>query len=40
MALAGGLGRYSERGEAYVEEIRAMMRANRLLDLDPALALR
>jgi len=31
MALAAGLSRYSERGQAYVEEIRAMIRVNRNL---------
>lgn len=31
--LAGGLSRYSERGEAYVEEIRSTIRVNRELML-------
>ncbi|MBL1260217.1 MAG: glucosaminidase domain-containing protein [Thiotrichaceae bacterium] len=30
LKLAGGLLRYSERGEAYVEEIKKMIRSNRL----------
>ncbi len=30
MALAAGLTRYSQRGEAYVEEIRSIIRSNRL----------
>lgn len=30
LVLAGGLLRYSQRGEAYVEEIRAMIRSNKL----------
>lgn len=33
LALAAGLERYSERGPAYVEEIRAMIRSNGLNDL-------
>ena len=33
-ALAAGLIRYSERGEAYVEELRAMIRINGLDDRD------
>ncbi len=41
MALASGLSRYSERGEDYVEEIRRIIRGNRLdrlgdVDLMPA----
>ena len=28
--LAAGLGKYSERGEAYIEEIRTMIRVNHL----------
>jgi hypothetical protein len=28
--LAAGLEHYSERGEAYIEELRAMIRTNRL----------
>jgi Bax protein len=35
-ALAGSLGRYSERGEAYIEQLRGLMRANRLAALDRA----
>ena len=39
LALAGALERYSERGPAYVEEIRAMIRGNGLDDLgEPRLA--
>ena len=34
-ALAAGLMRYSERGEAYIEEIRAMIRVNRHLMVPP-----
>ncbi|MDE0388297.1 MAG: glucosaminidase domain-containing protein [Rhodospirillales bacterium] len=34
--LAGELGRYSARGEAYVETIRTIMRQNRLRDFDRA----
>lgn len=34
--LAGGLGRYSERGGAYVDAIRALIRANGLLRFDHA----
>ena len=30
LTLAGGLSRYSERGEEYVEEIKKMIRSNRL----------
>ncbi|WP_217706551.1 glucosaminidase domain-containing protein [Salinivibrio sp. EAGSL] len=33
--LANGLGRYSERGQAYVEELQAMIRHNQLDRLDP-----
>ena len=45
LALAGGLQRYSQRGEAYVEEIRRIIRANRLerlrdVDLMPLDAVR
>ncbi|WP_246439095.1 glucosaminidase domain-containing protein [Teredinibacter franksiae] len=29
-ALVAGLGQYSERGKAYIEELRAMIRANKL----------
>ncbi len=35
-ALAGKLTRYSERGGAYIEEIRAVIRQNRLQALDDA----
>lgn len=35
--LAGGLLRYSERGEHYVKELRAMMRVNRLAENDQQL---
>lgn len=34
--LAGGLGRYSERGGAYVDAVRALIRANGLLRFDRA----
>lgn len=34
--LAGSLQRYSERGRAYVSDVRAIMRANRLLPFDHA----
>lgn len=34
--LAGGLLRYSERGQAYVDELRAMIRVNRALMLGAA----
>lgn len=34
--LAGGLLRYSERREAYVEDVRAVIRTNRLEDFDRA----
>ncbi|MFO7787140.1 MAG: glucosaminidase domain-containing protein [Halospina sp.] len=34
ISLAGGLQSYSERGQAYVEEIRGMIRANNLSDYD------
>ncbi|WP_077530656.1 glucosaminidase domain-containing protein [Vreelandella utahensis] len=34
ISLAGGLQSYSERGQAYVEEIRSMIRANNLSDYD------
>jgi len=34
MSLAEGLGEYSERGEAYVREVRAMIRQNDLLRRD------
>ncbi len=37
--LAAGLERYSERGEAYIREIRAMIRQNRLEELEPDLEL-
>ncbi len=45
LALAGGLQRYSQRGEAYVEEIRRIIRVNRLerlrdVDLMPMDAVR
>jgi Bax protein len=40
MALAVGLRRYSERGADYVEEIRWLMRDNRLLALSADAALR
>ncbi len=33
LKLATGLSRYSERGEAYVEEIKKMIRSNRLSSL-------
>jgi Bax protein len=36
LTLAAGLLKYSERGEAYVEEIRAMIRHNRFRRLDSA----
>ncbi len=39
IALAGGLTRYSERGEAYVAEIRSMIRFNDLDQLPPDLEL-
>lgn len=39
IALAGGLTRYSERGEAYVTEIRSMIRSNNLNQLPPDLEL-
>ena len=32
--LAGGLLSYSERGEAYIEELRAMIRVNNLGQFD------
>jgi len=32
--LVGGLGFYSERRDAYLEELRAMIRINKLLELD------
>lgn len=35
LVLAGALERYSARGSAYVEEIRAMIRGNRLSGLGP-----
>ena len=34
VSLAGGLQAYSERGQAYVEEIRSMIRVNNLSDYD------
>lgn len=34
--LAAGLDQYSERGEAYVKEVRAIIRVNRLADVDTA----
>ena len=34
--LAGGLLSYSERGEAYIEELRAMIRINNLSQFDQA----
>lgn len=34
LELAEGLGRYSERGDAYIEELRAMIRFNNLDELD------
>lgn len=34
LVLAGGLERYSQRGEVYVHEVRAMIRSNRLNELD------
>lgn len=36
--MAGHLLRYSERGEAYIQELRSMMRVNRLAPLDLAAA--
>lgn len=33
-ALAAGLSKYSERGQAYIEELRAMMRHNELAEHD------
>ena len=38
-SLAEGLDNYSERGEAYIEELRSMMRVNNLgeYDVEPAL---
>jgi Bax protein len=36
IALAAGLSRYSERREAYVEEIRALIRHNDLVQFDAA----
>ena len=35
-ALAAGLEKYSERGEAYVKEIRTLIRVNRLTEVDKA----
>jgi len=35
LSLAGGLSRYSERGEAYVKEVRSLIRSN---DLESAVA--
>lgn len=35
-ALAGALLRYSERGDSYVRDVRALIRANRLDDFDRA----
>lgn len=35
-ALAGALLRYSERGDSYVRDVRALIRANRLEDFDRA----
>ncbi len=35
MRLAEGLSQYSERGEAYVNDIRQMMRSNHLVGLAP-----
>ena len=34
MVLADGLGKYSERGEDYIEEIRSMIRNNNLIRFD------
>ncbi len=34
LALAGGLGKYSERGDAYISELRSMMRFNDLGEYD------
>lgn len=34
IALAGGLGKYSERGDEYISELRSMMRYNKLDQLD------
>ncbi|MEX1196521.1 MAG: glucosaminidase domain-containing protein [Pseudohongiellaceae bacterium] len=34
LKLAEGLGRYSERGEAYIEELQSMIRFNNLDELD------
>lgn len=38
--LAAGLIRYSERGDVYVQEIRNIIQANELENLDPLLAVR
>ncbi|WP_025674507.1 glucosaminidase domain-containing protein [Salinivibrio socompensis] len=35
VALANGLGRYSERGQDYIDELQAMIRHNQLDRLDP-----
>lgn len=34
LQLAGGLGKYSERGDAYITELRSMMRYNKLGEYD------
>ena len=36
IALAGGLGRYSERGQAYIDDIRSIIRTNRALMRAPS----
>ena len=38
-ALAGGLLKYSERGQAYVDQLRSVMAINRLGDLDEKISL-
>lgn len=39
LELAEGLGRYSERGEAYIEELQSMIRFNNLDELDEVVLL-
>lgn len=39
VVLAGGLRRYSERGQAYVDAIRALIKSNGLDRLDPRISL-
>lgn len=34
MSLAEGLKKYSERGDVYIEELKSMIRYNRLHQLD------